>query len=65
MDRILQIKINAKVGMENLKHNLRHALKIEPDRMETMIEIDNAEREKRRLIAGHKKRGPKAKTSAQ
>jgi len=62
MDKILQVKVNPKKGMENLKHNLRRALRIEPERMEKMIALDNQARAKERIRTGHKKTGPKPKS---
>jgi hypothetical protein len=61
MDKILQIKVNPTAGMENLKHNLRRALKIEPARMEAMIALDNEAREEMRIRTGRQKPGPKPK----
>jgi hypothetical protein len=61
MDKVLEFEVNPDAGMENLKYNLRRALKIEPSRMEKMIELDNEEREKKRIRAGHKKAGRKPK----
>jgi hypothetical protein len=61
VDKILKFEINPQAGMESLKYNLGRALRIEPARMDKMIELDNAEREKIRLRAGRKKPGPKTK----
>ena len=61
MDKILQIEIDPDAGMDALRLNLRHALAIEPGRMDKMVRQDNAAREKQRVRAGHKKRGPKPK----
>jgi len=47
--------------MESLEYNLRRALRIEPSRMDTMIALDNAEREKMRKDTHRKKPGPKPK----
>lgn len=63
MDKILEFEVNPKDGMENLRYNLRRALRIEPSRMEKMIELDNQEREKKRIRAGHKKAGRKPKNT--
>ena len=62
MDKNLQFEIDPHAGMENLKYNLRRALRIEPARMEKMVELDNKEREKVRIRAGKKKPGPKPKS---
>jgi hypothetical protein len=64
VDKILQIEIDPDAGMDALRHNLRRALRIEPERMEKMIALDNEAREKTRIRAGHKKRGPKPKTAS-
>ena len=64
MDKILEVEIDPKAGMENLRYNLRRALRIEPSRMEKMIELDNQEREKKRIRAGHKKAGRKPNNSS-
>lgn len=64
MDKILEFEVNPQDGMENLEYNLRRALRIEPSRMEKMIELDNQEREKKRIRAGHKKTGPKPKNTS-
>ncbi len=64
MDKILQIEIDPDAGMDALRHNLGRALRIEPALMEKMVKQDNAAREKQRIRAGHKKRGPKPKVSA-
>jgi hypothetical protein len=61
MDKALELEVNPEAGMENLKYNLRRALRIEPERMEKMIALDNEEREKKRIRAGHKKAGRKPK----
>jgi len=63
MDKALELEVNPDAGMENLKYNLRRAVKIEPSRMEKMIALDNEEREKKRIRAGHKKTGPKPKSA--
>lgn len=63
MDKILEFEVKPDEGMKNLRYNLRRALKIEPSRMEKMIELDNQEREKKRIRAGHKKAGRKPKNS--
>jgi hypothetical protein len=63
VDKILQIEIDPAAGMDALRHNLRRALRIEPDRMDKMIALDNEAREKKRVRAGHKKRGPKPKVT--
>jgi hypothetical protein len=63
MDKILQIEIDPNSGMDALRHNLRRALRIEPERMEKMIALDNEAREKNRVKAGRKKPGPKPKTA--
>jgi hypothetical protein len=65
VDKILQVEIDPQAGMESLKYNLGRALRIEPSRMDKMVELDNKEREKIRLRAGHKKPGPKPKTVGQ
>jgi hypothetical protein len=64
MGKANQFEIDPQAGMENLKYNLRRALKVEPSRMDKMVELDNKEREAKRIRAGHKKRGPKPKASA-
>jgi hypothetical protein len=61
VDKILEFETAPKVGMDALKYNLRRALRIEPARMDKMVQLDNAEREKIRLRAGKKKPGPKPK----
>jgi hypothetical protein len=63
VDKILQIEIDPQAGMESLKYNLRRALRISPARMDTMIALDNAEREKMRKDTNRKKPGPKPKIS--
>jgi hypothetical protein len=63
-DKILQFGVDPNVGMENLKHNLKRALRIDPSVMDKMIEQDDAERERIRLRAGHKKSGPKPKATS-
>ena len=62
MDKILQLEIAPQAGMESLKYNLGRALRIEPSRMETMVKLDNQEREEMRRRTGRKKPGPKPKT---
>lgn len=64
VSKAAEFEIDGKAGMENLRFNLRRALKIEPSRMEKMIELDNQEREKKRIRAGHKKAGRKPKSSS-
>jgi hypothetical protein len=61
VDKILQFEIDPQAGMESLEYNLRRALRIEPSRMDTMIALDNAEREKMRKDTHRKKPGPKPK----
>jgi hypothetical protein len=65
MDKILQVEIDPQVGMKSLEYNLRRALKIEPERMDKMVELDNTERKEMRLRTGRKKPGPKPKTIEQ
>ena len=62
MDNSLKFEIDPQAGMENLKYGLRRALRIEPDRMDKLVEIGTAEREKVRLGVGHEKRGCKPKS---
>ena len=64
MDKILQFEIDAKAGMENLKYNLGRAIKIEPARMDKMVELDNQERKEMRIRTGRKKPGPKPKSNS-
>lgn len=64
MDKILQVEIDPDTGMENLRHNLRRALKITPSRMDAMVTADNKARAKWRKEQGRKKPGPKAKAKA-
>jgi len=63
MDKILELEIDPAAGMDALRNNLGRALRIEPERMEKMIALDNEAREKQRVRAGHKKRGPKPKVA--
>jgi hypothetical protein len=63
VDKILQFETDSQDGMEALEYNLRRALRIEPERMEIMVKLDNKEREEMRLRTGRKKPGPKPKSS--
>jgi hypothetical protein len=61
MDKILQFETDPHAGMEALRYNLGRALRIEPSRMDTMVALDNKEREEERIRTGRKKPGPKPK----
>jgi hypothetical protein len=61
MEKILQFETDAQLGMDNLEHKLRLALKITPSRMDRMVALDNKARAKWRNDTGHKKPGPKPK----
>jgi len=62
LDKILEFETDPQDGMKALEYNLRRALRIEPARMDKMVELDNAEREETRLRTGRKKPGPKPRS---